>query len=223
MIMVGCPIHNRCEHVDTYIESILDLCYPKKDLSLVILDHASTDGTYEKLLEYKDEISYRFGRFEVYQETDIPVVNEYNRDYELYARIRNEWLGYRKDEDYVFSIDSDIWVPQDSLNRLLANNKDICSILVYNAAPNLEIYNFMYRNGRNIIRGGLEGETLKKVDITGAAYLIKKDVLDAGVKYGYHSNGEDVFFCDEAQEHGFDIYCDTSLVAIHNMGARHVQ
>jgi hypothetical protein len=53
------------------------------------------------------------------------------------------------------------------------------------------------------------------VDITGAVYLIDGKVINAGIRYGYRRGGEDIYFCEMAQKHGFGIYCDMDLEAIH--------
>lgn len=215
MIMVGCPIANRAEHVNDYINSLLALDYPSKMLRVVFLDHNSVDGTYESLKD-KEYLNDYFYSFEVYREEEIPNVNIKNRDYNIYAAIRNKWINLRKDEDYVFSIDSDIRINKDSLKRLLSHKKDICSLLVRNAPKPHKIFNFMnYNEKGKLIRLQSFPNSLIKVDVTGACYLISRKVLDAGVMYGYDTRGEDIFFCNSAKEMGFNIYCDTSLEMKH--------
>jgi hypothetical protein len=54
-----------------------------------------------------------------------------------------------------------------------------------------------------------------RVDVTGANYLFKREVYDAGVRYGFHSQGEDVYWCERAQEAGFELYCDATLRPQH--------
>jgi hypothetical protein len=58
---------------------------------------------------------------------------------------------------------------------------------------------------------------LVEVDMTGACYLIHRRVLDAGVEYGFHHQGEDPYFCCMAQDYGFRLYCDYTLTADHIM------
>lgn len=223
MIMVGCPIHSRVEYVDGYMDWLFNLNFPHDKLRVVFLVNNAHDGTLEKLLDYQREESSTFNAFDVYVAPDFPDFVPYPRNYSLYAQLRNRWLSYRHNEDYVFSVDSDITVEPDSLKKLIKRDKDICSIAVNTADPSYHVYNFMVRQNGHLNHSPIPAKTLLEVDVTGAAYLIKKEVLNAGVEYGFHKNGEDVYFCDEAKKRGFGIYCDTSIVGKHFLGDRYVQ
>ena len=63
-------------------------------------------------------------------------------------------------------------------------------------------------------------DSLFQVEITGAVYLMKNEVAKA-CKYSNHKSGEDVPFCIEAIEKGFEIWVDSSLICLHNMELAH--
>ncbi|MNV44745.1 hypothetical protein D3C71_1365140 [compost metagenome] len=62
-----------------------------------------------------------------------------------------------------------------------------------------------------------EKNKLLEIDLTGAVYLVDRKVLEQGVRYGFNFQGEDIYFCKEAQKLNFKIFCDTSIKPIHVM------
>jgi glycosyltransferase involved in cell wall biosynthesis len=216
---------------------------------------------------------------------------------EYFAEIRNTWLQMRdKKDDYLFSVDSDILIPPESLKQLLSHKLPIVSMLLANGpigdpyiSPN-RLDNFLlpytvayqgvhpdfimrsYMSGRmafnimdeysyngtgrnqydtvnyrhldpaelyvreimnynpNIYFSNLKcrpelgpwtvpqryGE-LVEIGMTGAGYLIDRKVVDSGVEYGYHHQGEDCYFCNLAKDKGFTIHCDYTIKADHIM------
>lgn len=216
MIAIGCPCSNREDTLPSYLYSISQLDYDKKDIHLMFLINNSNDNSYSILKTFQERYSNEYSQIDVW---DIEVGDYQDdqfgtRDYNHIANIRNIWLELLSfDDNYVFSIDSDVLVPPNSLNKLLENNKDICSILVQN--DNLMGYNILNWNGKRyykIVPHEFDG--LMPVKITGAAYLIKRHVLDK-VQYGFHKQGEDIYFCEQASLHGFEIFCDTDIKTEH--------
>ena len=145
-------------------------------------------------------------------------------------QVRNliaDWVvkGY----DYLFSVDSDIAFPSDTLMRLLSHNVDVVSGLYIQRKPGthiLEIY-------QDTAQGGVSNmpyEFLKNRGLTEVAgcgfgcVLVKGDVFR---KIGYpqfqyfsaidHNNtiSEDVDFCRKARVNGFKIYADPSIKCNH--------
>lgn len=54
------PVHNKLPHIDRAIQSVLNQSY--QNFELILIDDASTDGSSEKLKEYKDSRIRRFRR-----------------------------------------------------------------------------------------------------------------------------------------------------------------
>jgi len=140
------------------------------------------------------------------------------------AALRNQLLNIflQSDCEYLFSLDSDILAPPDILTRLIANNCDIISALVCNGHElgDKSIYNVLVWNekGKLVHRREFPRDRVFPVDCTGAAYLIKREVIaEYGVRYSSNQGAEDIGFCLAAQHKGLGIYCDGRLECDHIM------
>jgi FkbM family methyltransferase len=145
-------------------------------------------------------------------------------------QVRNliaDWVV--KGFDYLFSVDSDISFPSNTLVKLLAHNKDIVSGLYIQRKPGLhilEIYEHNQHGGvNNMPYEKLKGRSL--VEIAGCGFgcvLVKADVMrEIGYpQFKYHSAvehrntvSEDVDFCRKALDKGFKIWADPSALCNH--------
>lgn len=139
-------------------------------------------------------------------------------------QIRNLIADWAKRYDYLFSVDSDMVFPPDTLKRLLAHNKDMVSGLYIQRKPGEHILE-IYRNGFHVSYGDIRGKGL--VEIGGCGFgcvLINSDVIRK-IEYPhfhYHvaldhkdTVSEDNYFCNKAREVGFQIFADTSLLVDH--------
>jgi FkbM family methyltransferase len=145
-------------------------------------------------------------------------------------QVRNliaDWVvkGY----DYLFSVDSDIAFPPDTLTRLLAHDRDMVSGLYIQRKPGQHILEVYEHNGHggvgNIPYEKLVGRGL--VEIAGCGFgcvLIKAEVMRAipYPHFKYHSAidhrntiSEDVDFCRKTLASGFKIWADTDIHCRH--------
>jgi len=101
LVSVVIPTYNRKEKLARLIKSILESDYPKDKLEIIIVDDASTDGTYE------------------YIKKTFPRVRIIHNDEErLLAESRN--IGIRASRGkYVFLIDDDNVVDKDTIRELV--------------------------------------------------------------------------------------------------------
>ena len=145
-------------------------------------------------------------------------------------QVRNliaDWVV--KGFDYLFSVDSDIAFPPDTLVKLLAHNKDIVSGLYIQRKPGQHILEIYEHNGRggvtNVPYEKLAGRGLVEIASCGfGCVLVKAEVMRA-IPYPHfkyhsaisHSNtiSEDVDFCRKALAHGFKIWADTGIHCRH--------
>ena len=218
MIMIGCPVQNREQVIDRYLDAILKLDYPKKDIHLNFLLNNSTDNTIYRLMDFffdhMELDDYGIVEVNVYDDVDY-TDSIYQRDYGAFAKIRNKWLEFLDPEDtHFFSIDSDVLPPAQSLNQLLNHDKDIISILVKNGPSAYNVCNYDGRTGYYKSVYPLKRK-LMQVDLTGACYLVKREVVDAGVRWGDAIQSEDVYFSEQAREQGFELWSDGTMEAQH--------
>jgi len=160
---------------------------------------------------------------------DLEVPEGYTTDLQFFYgyqvdQIRNLIADWAKHYDYLFSVDSDIAFPSDTLKRLLSHNKDIVSGLYIQRKPGQHILE-LYRNGTNVPYQDIEGQGLVEIDGCGfGCVLINSNVIRA-MEYPHfvyksaidHSNtlSEDVYFCLKAKEKGFKLYADTDVRCDH--------
>lgn len=144
-------------------------------------------------------------------------------------QIRNLIAEWGKNYDYLFSVDSDIVLPKDTLTKMISADKDIISGLYIQRFSDrhvLEIYHSTPGGGvTNTPYEWIEGRGI--VPIAGCGFgcvLVKSEVLKtmSYPHFKYHSAltmqgtvSEDVFFCTKARQHGFNIFADTSIICEH--------
>lgn len=104
------PVHNKLPHLDRSINSVLNQTF--RDFELIIVDDASTDGSSEKLLTYKDDRIKYFRR-------EIPGPGGY--------AARNLGINTATSEWILFLDADDKWenILLETVNDALLLNKDV--------------------------------------------------------------------------------------------------
>lgn len=218
-VMIGCPVRNRAWILPFYLKAMQALNYPRVKLQYCFVLNNSTDRSQEILEAFARQNNTAIVVCD--QEKPQGVERGYYSLANL-ASLRNTLLSQflESGADYLFSVDSDILVPADSLSRLVANNRDIVAMLVCNGhqVGDPGIYNILRQvdDSYEFIRD-FPRDRIFPVDCTGAAYLIKRRVIARGVRYSADGGGEDIGFCQQAREMGFQLYCDGALEADHIM------
>jgi len=201
-VFIGAPVRNRAWILGRHLPAVMQQSVDKQFCYIV---NDCEDDTVEVLEKHGiPYVTHNLGGEHSH------IRGQYS--YSNLALLRNilihEFL--KSDCDYLFSIDTDIIIPQGSLQQLISNNMDICSMLIQNH-PTMKSHNAMI-GGRHIHQFS---EGIEPVDLTGAVYLIKRKVVEAGLRYGNHLIGEDAPFCEQASRLGFGIYVDTRLRPVH--------
>lgn len=222
-VMVGCPVRNRAWVLPVYLTALTQMNYPPEALEFCFVINNCQDDT-PFILEY----------FARQCSSPVRLVEEhssrpggYKRGYyslSQLADLRNRLLREFLDSSctHLFSVDSDIIVPEFALQILLADNCPVVSALVCNGHElgDPGIFNVLnrddegnYRHIRDIPAG-----CLFPVDCTGAACLITREVIEGcGVRYASDKGAEDIGFCQEVRRKGLGIYCDSRVEGRHLM------
>lgn len=237
MIIIGCPVQNRDWILPYYLDHIYKLDYDKKEIILVFLVNDSLDNTLNILLDFQRKHESEYNGIIINNaiyglKPDDRNKGRNSQSFHQFTVVRNRWIEIIKgiNADWVFSIDSDILVPSNSLKKLISNNKDICSMLVNNSLHRMgfgkDCFNIMKLGGLSKDKYAhimeFELNSLFQVDVTGAAYLIRKNVFN-NTTYQYHNQGEDIGFCRNARMNGYEIWCDSSLYANHIMDRKYIK
>jgi len=221
-VMIGCPVRNRAWILPYYLQSLKNLHKKDIELSYCFIINDCTDSSPQILAEFA---RIEPGRVRLINK-DHSIPGGFRRgEYNLkrLAELRNILLQafLESDNDYLFSVDSDILVPQDALIQLIEDDCDIVSALVCNGHEigDPGIFNILRQkyDGSYVHIRDFPRDKIFPVDCTGAAYLIKRKVVEAGVCYSSRWGGEDIAFCKAAQALGFNIYCDGRVECQHCM------
>lgn len=217
-ILIAAPIRNRSWILSEYLYFLSRLDYPKEKIAFHFILNDSSDSSAGILADWETahEKEYRYIRISEVN-LDYPhdwgedrvvtaeaMLNRQNKTYKSLSVLRNlildfAWLDIGA--EYLLSVDSDILINSDIINKLLATGKDIVAGLISNGNAN---YNFMPLTGhRNI----LPSDGLFEVTTTGAVMLISRKVfVNKLIRYSPEKTGEDEGFCKSARTQGFKSY-----------------
>lgn len=221
-VMIGCPVRNRAWILPRYLDCLQKLNQRTFEARYGFIINDCSDTSPQLLAQFARQHP---GRVKLI-EKNHPSPGGYHRgeyNFSHLAELRNHLLQacLQSDCDYLFSLDSDILVPQPTLEQLLEDNCDIISALVCNGHEigDPGIYNILQRqaDGSYMHMRDFPRNKVFPVDCTGAACLVKRSVIEARVRYSGGRGGEDIAFCEAAVARGFDIYCDGRVECLHCM------
>jgi cellulose synthase/poly-beta-1,6-N-acetylglucosamine synthase-like glycosyltransferase len=243
-ITIACPVRNRATYLLHYLDHLYSLNYNKKLISFYFLINNSTDGSEKILLDFKSKHEDKYNKITLehfqkkhYKPDDARTDDaRKNFSYKHLSNLRNKILQ-STETDYLFSVDTDIMVPSDTLNKLLSANVDACAGLIFNGYIQYPNEYWKYPNILKINRfGGFEhisnwyvknAPTLTEsklipVDGTGAIILLSNKICK-DTKYSYHDQGEDLGWSLDCKTKGYQLYCEVSAFAYHCMNEQLLQ
>jgi glycosyltransferase involved in cell wall biosynthesis len=180
-VLILTPMKSATKHLDAYFSALAKLTYPRRLLSLGILESDSTDGTYadvETRLEREDfrrkillkrdfgfQIPPDFARYSAaFQPTRRAIL----------ARARNQLL-FRAlgDEDWVLWLDVDVIAyPHDIVERLLSFGRDILHPHCVTEPGGDTFDRNAWRDGGRQHMSDLRGQELVRLDAVGGTMLM---------------------------------------------------
>lgn len=139
------------------------------------------------------------------------------------APLRNRWLelalGYHPDLTHLWVVDSDVLPEWYVLDRLLELDKPVVApfVLVADRIP-VAMEGWDAELGRADRTGEELGRTEPfRATLVGCCYLIRRDAIDAGLRWAPHPQGEDGGFGDKARELGLEMWCEPRAWCEHVM------
>ncbi|MGG1650423.1 glycosyltransferase [Paenibacillus sp. NRS-1775] len=241
-VTIAAPIRNRAWILPSYLQRIIDIEYPKEKMELLFVVNDSDDKSFDVLNSFKKENkhTYKNIRIDTYNRNapadkrDLNIRN--NFIYDNLSKLRNYIMSKVK-TDYLMFIDTDILVQPDIINNLLKHKQDIVSSLIWNGYITRPDKPYLYPNIMKVNSNGyfehivnsqvknaslLLSPSLLKVDLTGAVIMLSRKVYKT-VKYGFHPQGEDAYFCKMAQSKGFELFCDLGAFSHHIMSQDYLE
>lgn len=222
-ILIAAPVRDREYHLPRYLQCLQDVNYPKEQIGFYFLVNDSSDSSLELLQDFKHEVGEEYRSCEI-EEWNLGTVKDERKHnvrtkvYAALAKLRNRVLEKfeESDYDYLFSVDSDIYVKPQILARLVAHDKAFVAAMISNLRRKF-CPNALLKRGQSWARfkPSKDEPALYEVDVTGAVALMSRAVT--GCRYAWHKQGEDIPFCQAVQEAGHRLYLDTALLAVHDM------
>jgi len=244
-ILIGSPVHQKPEILNMFLTSLLNLETDGYDVSFLFIDD-NIEAKSSELLDRFRQGSRAFVLKSYYHDQYIKTDHTHVWHDSLIWKVagfKNEIIDFclHNDYDYLFLIDSDLVLHPNTLNQLVAANREIISNIFWTKwqpdimeLPQVWVKDFytLYHANRNeklnqeeITRRTLEFLTMLrkpgvyKVGGLGACTLIARSALEKGVNFSEISNvsfwGEDRHFCIRAAALGIELYVDTHYPAFH--------
>lgn len=202
----------------------------------------ATKGTQEKTMEQNKRIliaipTAKYIEVDTFKSIfDLQIPEGYEVDFQYFygyniEQIRNLIVNYvlNNGYDYLFSVDSDIVMPSDTLEKMLGHDKDMVTGLYIQrieGTHTVEVYMPNKTGGLTHIPYNLLKDK-GLVEVAGCGFgcvLVKRRVFE-GLEYPHflyrsaldHKNtfSEDVYFCRQATNAGFTIWADTTILCDH--------
>jgi glycosyltransferase involved in cell wall biosynthesis len=225
-ILIACPTYDGMSYcLDEFLDAIRNLNYDNYDV--LIVDNSESEEYYNQLRGLGlNAIKDYFSTIK-----DSPMKRLVNS--------RNIILEHtiKGDYDYLLTIDSDVILPKDAIERLLKHDKDIVSGVYYKISeqcgfrqeypllmtacdekgnpittdePNCQV--------RYFTNNEIKDKGLIKADAIGlGCALISKEVIER-FRFKHESSKDptdDMFFSIEMKRLGYQIYADTGLICRH--------
>lgn len=227
-VLIGCPVRNRAWILPEYLDALDNMHQARRFL---FVENNSEDNTFSLLEEFASR-----------HNPDCMVMSLHNQPYDHWQRgayahnqyrhlaeLRNRFieLFLHSEYDYLLSIDSDIIAYPNLLDELLKHaNQDTIVAAAISNIPDKKLDGHTPGNFMRYFDNYLSHLThhpltgVIDVDVTGAVYLIPRKVVEAGVRYGPHGQGEDIPFCNIAKAQGFSIKVVLDPLCEHRMVER---
>ncbi|AIY89558.1 glycosyltransferase family 2 protein [Geoglobus acetivorans] len=227
-VSIVIPTHNRKDKLIRLIESILQSNYPKEKLEIIVVDDASTDGTYEELTKIFSDLI---------KERKLKIIRNKRDRYSTYCR--NIGVKYSHGE-YIFLIDDDNIVDKSCILELVKTFKQndkigmVCPLNLWKKEPDVIIaiggkIPILWRRlfsrdkykkliGKRINFVNLP-DTIENCDFCPNAFMIKKDLAlktlpDSDL---FPHNWGEVEWGVKVKQLGYEIICNTKAIVWHDI------
>jgi GT2 family glycosyltransferase len=220
-VLVGCPTSNHKAYcLKEYVEALKSLDYANFDILLV--DNSEKEDYFSELKKLKIPVE------RVKYEKQV-------RDRIVKARNLIVETMIKGNYDYFFSLEQDIIPPVDVIQRLLDCKKNIVSGVYFKEFEyNVENTNIKkeiilpmafvdYDIKKGLIKQLTYSEVIDdrliKISTCGlGCILIHKSIFLKDIRFRYEEGKkpfDDVWFCRDVKDAGFEIYLDTSIKCRH--------
>jgi len=230
-VLIGIPVKNCAKWLETVVDQIINIDYPKQYISIIFLENDSVDNSLDVIRHCCNNKLSRYPyKFIHYEKRDVGfhLPHESRHDFRhMEGRmnslkiIRNYIVDtYLKDNDYLWWVDADYKIiPMDLLKIAITHKKDIMMPRVEVNGINYDgmTCGFVNNQPYNIKEiSTLVGEEIYPMEITECAAIISNKVFESGIRYDSCivklNDGSETFlqegpyFSYHAKQKGFKLY-----------------
>lgn len=240
-ILISTPVSSRGWCLPYFLEHLYQLNFPKSQISFLFLVNNSIDNSQQILEDFKQQHIHEYNNIHIEsfpsprnmpQDVRIDEIRK-KFSYQHLSNLRNKSFEYatRNGFDRIFSVDSDIMVLPETLNKLLTVNVDACAGVIWNGHkvaksepwkyPNIlrklengkfeHISNYYIKNSPNLTES-----KIAEIGASGAVILLSRNIFTK-TKYQWHEQGEDCGWAVDCANKGFKIHVDYSAFCHHMM------
>ncbi|WP_042170939.1 glycosyltransferase [Paenibacillus gorillae] len=247
-VLIGCPVHQQANVLALFLASLTRLRSEGLDLHYYFVDDNREEASSELLKQFADEqgsgkVTIRYsGMTDVYNRSGVTHCWNEHLVWKV-ADFKNEMIDYALAErfDYLFLIDSDLLLEEQTLHQLIFAEKDIISEIFWTrwqqeARPQPQVWlrdeykQWEQQRGEQLnsdqiaermeqFLNRMQRPGIYEVGGLGACTLISRQALGKGIHFGPISNvsfwGEDRHFCIRAAALGLSLFVDTHCPAYH--------
>ncbi|GGG87260.1 glycosyltransferase family 2 protein [Paenibacillus radicis (ex Gao et al. 2016)] len=247
-VLVGCPVYQQANVLSLFLTSLNRLRTEGIDLHYYFVDDNQEEASSELLQRFSEQqgsgiVTIRSsGKTDLYNRSGVTHCWNEHLVWKV-ADFKNEMIAYALAErfDYLFLIDSDLLLEEQTLLQLMSAEKEIISEIFWtrwqqDSRPQPQVWlrdeykQWEQQRGEQLSNDQI-GERLEQflsrmqtpgiyeVGGLGACTLISRTALEKGVHFGPIRNvsfwGEDRHFCIRAAALGFSLFVDTHYPAYH--------
>lgn len=227
-ILVGCPTHElKADSLDAYVNGISALSYENVDI--FIEDNSPTPA-------YSELIRKKFSNWEQAHPNNTCTVvhtehsSTHARERLINGRNKIRQAAIEGKYDFFLSLEQDIIPPTDCIERMLANETDICSGVYLNQQTRQDGKHLVVMAGI-AAENGSENDAVQSIGFLDifpsrvmnvyycglGCVLISRKALEK-IIFRYDTKtlaSDDIYFAKDAHQNGFTIQLDTGILCKH--------
>lgn len=209
---------NSAATLDYFRAVITAQARPDLELSFAFVEGDSRDDTFARLAAWRDA-DPRVGLVKV----DVEPVRDFEDRVRKWALLGNVALetALATDCTHVLWCESDLTLPPDLLEQLLAGDQDVVAPAIFLGGLFYDTWGFRALDGTRFSNEApyhrvYRGHDRVELASVGSVVLFRREVFDRGVRFrGEYENGLLVGVCQDARKLGARVFLDSRVSVIH--------
>jgi hypothetical protein len=214
-----CSLFKDCAHTVPYYRALLE-SQARRDVAITcsFVEGDSRDDTWTRLSGWRDADP----RVHLVQRHVEPV-HDFDDRVRKWAELGNLALegALRTDCTHVLWCESDLTLPHDLVEQLVARDVDIVAPAIFLGGMFYDTWGFRGLDGSRFTNtppyhAQWHPHALVELSSVGSTVLFRREVFDAGIRFrGTYPDGLLAGVCGDAREAGFRVWMDSRVAVLH--------